>query len=50
MRDVTCRICGKKTKTTCKWKEYCSQKCRMDGWIIERAKKIKVKNPVAFAE
>lgn len=41
MREVECIICGKSTKTTCNWKKYCSTKCRVDGWVLDRAKKIK---------
>lgn len=39
VKKAKCKICGKVTETTCWWKKYCSDECRMDGFYIRKAKK-----------
>lgn len=35
-----CQACGKEIEMKVFWKKYCGRKCRMNGWIISRAKEL----------
>lgn len=37
---ATCK-CGNHFVKKTKWHEYCSKKCKMKYWIIEKAKELK---------
>lgn len=35
-----CEVCGKEIEMKVFWKKYCGKKCRMDGYILKRAKEL----------
>jgi predicted nucleic acid-binding Zn ribbon protein len=39
-----CEVCGKPIELKVFWKKYCGKKCRMNGWILKKAKLLQEKN------
>ena len=38
-----CEVCGKDIELKVFWKKYCGSKCRMNGYILNRAKELQNK-------
>ena len=41
-----CQVCGKAIEMKVFWKKYCGSKCRMDGYILNRAKDLRKRKKV----